>query len=281
MASATALPLREEIEYPASDGEPMAEADPHRQDMTYLVDALGDHFRDQANVYVTGNLFIYYLKGDPSACVAPDLFVVKGVAAHNRKTYKLWQERRVPCLVVEVTSRSTQTKDEKKKSLYARLGVKEYFRFDPEGEYLNPRLQGFRLGANGRYRRLRPAADGTLRSRTLGVAMGVEADRLRLTGTTGERLLRYTESEGARRAAETEVVVHATRAAQNAMRAAQQAAAREVAEERAEREAAARRAADDRAELEAAARRAADDRAEREAAARRALEEELARLRGE
>ncbi len=59
--------------------------------------------------------------------------------AHNRKTYKLWLERRVPCLAVDVTSLSTRRKDEKKKPLYARLGVKEYFRFDPEGEYLNPR----------------------------------------------------------------------------------------------------------------------------------------------
>lgn len=273
MASATALALRDEVEYPESDGQPMAETDLHRNDMTYLVDALGHHFRDRPDVYVSGNLFLYYEEGNPSACVAPDLFVVVGVKSHQRKTYRLWEEGVAPCLVVEVTSESTRLEDErKKKPLYAKLGVREYFRFDPEGEYLEPRLQGYRLGG-GRYRRMRPAADGSLRSRALGLVLTLEGDRLRVIDiASGEPLLRFEEEAASRRAAEREVVFQATRSMEYVTRAARQAATRRAAEERAEREAA-------RAEREAAARRIAEEERRKVEERNREMMAEIERLR--
>ncbi len=295
MASVTALPLRDEIEYPESDGQPMAETDLHRDDMFYLVEALDDHFRDRPDVYVSGNLFLYYEQGNPHANVAPDLFVVEGVAKHKRETYRLWEEGVAPSLVVEVTSKTTRKRDEEfKKPLYARLGVREYFLFDPKGEYLTPPLQGFRLRGAG-YRPLRPAADGSLKSYNLGISLRVDDGRLRMIHTaSGELLLRGEEARqkareeaAARQAAENEAVVQAARAAQRAAQAAQEEAARQAADERAAQEQAARRAAEERAAQEQAARQAADERAAQEQAARQAaderaarLEEELARLRG-
>ncbi len=271
MASvAIALQLPEDI-YPESDGQPMAEADRHRKDMTYLVDALGYHFRDRPDVYVTGNLFLYYEEGNPAACVAPDLFVVVGVAPGDRKTYRLWEEGRVPSMVVEVTSKSTQRKDQEKKSLYARLGVREYFMFDPEGDYLQPSLQGFRLRGR-QYRPLGSAADGSLRSRALGLTLTVEGNRLRMIeSATGVRLLRLDEAHSQTQAAENEAVKQAARAVQQATRAAQEATARRAAEQRSAEEAAARRAAEEQLAEEAAARRAAEERIAR-------LEEKLARI---
>ncbi|HEX9945115.1 MAG TPA: Uma2 family endonuclease [Thermoanaerobaculia bacterium] len=190
----TAIPFQKEIVYPESDGQPMAESDLHRKEMTYLIEALGEHFAQEADVYLAGNLFLYFKKGDPRSVVAPDLFVVRGVAKGDRKVFKLWEEGRAPCLVVEVTSDSTQDEDlSKKKTIYERLGVEEYFLFDPLGDYLDPRLQGFRL-AGGRYEKARPEVDGSLLSRTTGVTFRLEGPKIRLVETaSGRPLLRYEE----------------------------------------------------------------------------------------
>ena len=216
----SAIPFQKEIFYPESDGEPMAESDLHRKEMTYLIDSLGDYFLPVPNVYVAGNLFLYYAQGDPRAVVAPDTFVVKGVPKKDRKTYKLWEEGKVPCLIVEVTSDTTQDDDlDRKKSVYERLGVEDYILFDPLGDYLDPRLQGYRL-LQGRYRPSRPERDGSLVSQAIGVTFRIEGTHLRLTETgSGKSLLRYQESmermrrteallaeeTAARRAAEEEI----------------------------------------------------------------------------
>ena len=199
----TAIPFQREIVYPESDGQPMAESDLHRKEMTYLIDALTDHFRPAADVYVAGNLFFYYKKGDPRAVVAPDLFVVKGVAKRDRKVYKLWEEHRSPCFVVEVTSDTTRDEDlSDKRTVYERLGVEEYFLFDPLGDYLDPRLQGHRL-VNGRYRPARLERDGSLVSGTANVTFRVEGEHLRLTeASSGASLLRYEEHAARARQAE-------------------------------------------------------------------------------
>jgi Uma2 family endonuclease len=192
----TAIPFQREIVYPESDGQPMAESDLHRKEMTYLIDALTEHFRRADDVYVAGNLFLYYKKGDPRAVVAPDLFVVKGVAKRDRKVYKLWEEHRSPCFMVEVTSDTTRDEDlSDKRTVYEQLGVEEYFLFDPLGDYLDPRLQGHRL-VNGLYRPAPLEADGSLISRTTGVTFQIEGEHLRLTETSsGKPLLRYEEYE--------------------------------------------------------------------------------------
>jgi Uma2 family endonuclease len=191
----TAIPFQREIVYPESDGQPMAESDLHRKEMTYLIEALTEHFRQADDIYVAGNLFFYYKKGDPRSVVAPDLFVVKGVAKRDRKIYKLWEEHRSPCFVVEVTSDTTRDEDlSDKLTVYEQLGVEEYFLFDPLGDYLDPRLQGHRL-VNGRYRPAPLEADGSLVSRTTGVTLQVDGEHLRLTETaSGRSCLRYEEA---------------------------------------------------------------------------------------
>lgn len=204
MACMGAIPLqRGEIYYPESDGQPMGESDLHREEMNYLIKGLQSHFQGDPNVYVAGNLFLYYKKGDPRSVVAPDVFVVQGVSGEPRRIYKLWEEGESPCLVLEVTSDSTRDEDlDRKKVLYERLGVEEYFLFDPLGDYLSPRLQGYRLAGN-RYQPAPAEVDGSLRSLTTGVTLRMEGERARLVKTaTGEPILRFEESEAARRAAE-------------------------------------------------------------------------------
>jgi Uma2 family endonuclease len=219
--------ITKEIDYPESDGKPMAESDVHRDWMVLLIELLRFFFAGQ-RVYVSGNLLLYYVEGDPSRSVSPDVFVVKDCDPRRRRIYKVWEEGKGPDFALETTSRKTRRQDlGPKMDLYARLGVGEYFLYDPLSEWLNPNLQGYRL-VNGRYVRLEPDATGGLVSEQLGITFRVEDGQLALYVTaTGERLMSGAEQ------------------------AAEQASARKVAEARARREANARRAAEKRArELE-------------------------------
>jgi Uma2 family endonuclease len=235
----SAMPLEQEIEYPTSDGQPMAETTLHRKVANDLIEGLENHYADVPDVWVGGNLFLCYERGNPSACRAPDVLLAKGVAKEDRPNYLLWEET-PPSLIVEVTSRKTRREDQRdKKEIYERIGVEEYVLFDPYGDYLRPRLQGYRL-SSGSYQPLLPAADGSLTSRTTGLTLRPEDKRLRLVDTaTGKPLLWTDELEEAQARAEKERAQAESRAAAAEARAAE-------AEARAAEEAAARRALEER-----------------------------------
>lgn len=143
------------IVYPDSDGQPMSESDATRDYLIYGVEVLKLYFKSRPNIYVSGNLFIYYEEGNPKASVSPDVFVVFGVSNRKRRSYKTWEEgNKLPSFILEITSRTTKRQDETEKpQLYARLGVTEYFQYDPTADYLNPQLRGFQL-VEGRYQPL-------------------------------------------------------------------------------------------------------------------------------
>ena len=186
----TIEPLHD-VEYPESDGEPMAETDVHRDEMLALIDALKWRFRKEPDVYVAGNNFVYYEEGTPKAVFSPDVYVVRGVPKGQRRTFKLWQERHAPCFVMELSSRKTWLEDiGNKKALCQHLGIAEYFLYDPEGDVVKPPLQGFRLEA-GRYEPIAPDTDGHLASAALGIIFRLD-EALRLharDASTGELLL--------------------------------------------------------------------------------------------
>jgi Uma2 family endonuclease len=194
------------IHYPETDGKPMAETDVHIDVLIYLREALRDYFRDAPQVYVAGNMLLYYEEGNPAACVAPDVFVVQGVPKGERRIYKLWEEGQPPAVVFEVTSRGTRLEDlGTKRAVYAMLGVREYFVYDPLGEYLQPPLQGYRLH-EGEYQRMPPGSAGELVSQVLGLELRLEEGRLRvINSSTGDRLLTPAEAQAARRVAEAEL----------------------------------------------------------------------------
>lgn len=196
------------IDYPESDGQPMTESDPTRDYLIYSVEVLRQFFQSRSDVYVSGNLFIYYQQGSRQAVVSPDVFVIFGVANRQRRSYKLWEENyRVPSFILEITSRTTWEIDEvEKPARYAQLGVQEYFQYDPTGDYLTPSLKGQTL-VEGQYRPLTPEiySDGQLcfHSQTLKLDLRLTAGALRFyIPATGERLLTYQESEQARQEAE-------------------------------------------------------------------------------
>ena len=161
---ASSVPAPAPVDYPSSDGKPVAESDHQFIPLTYAADRLRLHFRHRDDVYVAGNLLIYYEEGNPNARVAPDVFVVLGARRRMRMHYLLWEEPKAPDFVLEITSRATRGEDQGlKRQLYRRLGVREYWLYDPTGDYLEPVLQGLELVA-GEYVRLgqRELADGTL-----------------------------------------------------------------------------------------------------------------------
>jgi Uma2 family endonuclease len=166
--------------YPTWSKYPMPETDWHRDLMFALIEVLKAYFAGAPLVYVSGNLLIFYEPGNKRKHVSPDVFVVRGVAKHDRPNYLVWEEGKGPELVIELTSKTTRKQDlEKKFQLYRDvLKVQEYFLFDPLGDYLKPRLQGFRLRAR-EYHPIRPVAD-RLPSKVVGLHLEPNGRDLRL-----------------------------------------------------------------------------------------------------
>ena len=193
------------IDYPETDGQPMAETPEHRDVMIDAIQVLRRHFAGRPDVYVSGNMMMYYEEGEPRRCVSPDVFVAVGVEDKDRRTYLLWREAKGPDFVLEVTSKSTRRNDQvTKRALYEWMGVSEYVLYDPLGEYLSPSLQGFAL-SGGRYveleRRRLSGGARALHSEVLGLSLHVRArDRaLRLHDpVSGEDLLTPVEAAAAR-----------------------------------------------------------------------------------
>ena len=210
---------------PDSDGQPMADGDEHYRAIFSVRGTLEVLFRNRGDIYISGDLLLYYDPDDWGKSVAPDVMMVRGVSSRRRRSYVLWEEGKPPDCVLEVSSPDSGRTDRvRKRELYERLGVEEYFLFDPVyGDRRHEgRLQCFRL-YRGRSVPIGPVGPtgsvAELASEVLGVSMRPEAKRLRLRGlSTGKDLLYPDETEEARRTAERE--------------RAREAAARQAAEAR-------------------------------------------------
>ena len=198
-----------DIHYPTTDGK--------RKPLTYLIEALDYYFQNERHVYVSGDLLIYYEKNHPQKSVAPDVFVVLGIPKRNRDIYQTWVEGKAPDVVIEIASPTTYHKDEQiKPELYQRLGVKEYFQYDPTGDYLPLPLSGRKLDDQGQYQTLatQTLTDGTLiiASDILRLELRLEDDELRVFDpNTKEYLLTYYEEADARRLAEKQAMLERKR----------------------------------------------------------------------
>ncbi len=189
VATAVVVPPADVI-YPDGDGKPMAETGIHVLVMVALIGTLREYFRHRSDVYTIGNIFLYYEEGQPKSRRSPDVMVVKGVdASYHRRSFKTWVERAVPSVVIEITSDETADEDMgPKRELYERLGVREYFLFDPLHDYLERPLMAYRLIGN-QYEPLPPAEDGGVLSAELGLRLVPEGENLTLIDfRTGERL---------------------------------------------------------------------------------------------
>jgi len=217
------------VDYPTSDGRPMAETDLHRAIMMDVIETLQGYFASQPDVYVSGNLMVYYVEGNPRVFRSPDVFVVRGVPNRERRLYKTWEEGKFPQVVIEITSKSTSTEDlEQKHDIYQDLWqVPEYFLFDPFEEYLSPSLIALRL-ADHVYEPI-PAEDGRFFSEELGLYVYRDGRELAFWNPTTRQRVRRPDVV-ARMIAEQEREAAESRAASAEARAAAERAAREQLE---------------------------------------------------
>ena len=182
-----------EIFYPESDGEPMAETDFHAKLLTDLRIALKMFFAEREDVYVTGNIMFYYEEGEPKEVISPDVMVCFGIPKGNRTSYKTWEENDVvPSVVIEISSRGTWRKDRvEKRALYAMLGVKEYFIFNPLDVKSDFSFVALSL-KNGEYAAME-IKNGRAQSEVLNLELVVKDKTLRLFNPATNDFLKTTE----------------------------------------------------------------------------------------
>ena len=168
---------RPEVEYPDTDGKPMADNTWQAATMRYAGEVLTIRF--QGRGFVATDLLVYYREGDNQARVAPDVMVVLGVDGSHRFNYRIWAEGgRVPDFVLEVVSDSKQERDSmEKRTLYAELGVREYFRYAPLSRRMAG-MGGHRLVGEvlheGQWETLPRLGEEQLRSKVLGLDLRVK-----------------------------------------------------------------------------------------------------------
>ena len=181
--------LIDEIKCPPTDlesDEPELESDLHREQIDLLIRLLKYYWRDRQDVYITGNLTVYFneqqLKNRDFR--RPDVFVVMDAEKRDRKSWVLWGEGgKYPNLVIELLSSSTAKVDRgKKKQLYQDVWrLPNYFWFDP----YSLEFAGFKL-VNGKYEAIPHTDSGLLWSDQLELYLGIQERQLRWFNADGE-----------------------------------------------------------------------------------------------
>jgi Uma2 family endonuclease len=144
--------IPKEIFYPSEDGEPLAETSVHADAIIATVAVLRNYLAEKFAVrspVVLADQFLYYAQGFSRLRVAPDVMVIFDIPQQPYDNYKIWETGKVPSIIFEMTSASTQAHDQaKKRELYESIGVQEYWLFDPKGEWIPEKLRGYRRQAN-------------------------------------------------------------------------------------------------------------------------------------
>lgn len=185
------------IEYPDSDGEPLAENTKQLWWIVLIFGNLSALFRDQPDVFVAADLFWYPVEGHPGVRLAPDALVVFGRPKGHRGSYMQWVEGNIPLTVVfEVLSpKNTVQEMSGKFAFYEEYGVEEYYVYDPDTNHLTVYLrQGTAL------RRIRPVADFV--SPRLGIRFDFSGEEMVIFGPDGQRFVTLHEEKLARQQAE-------------------------------------------------------------------------------
>jgi Uma2 family endonuclease len=195
--------LENGVNYPSSDGKPMAETYLHVLTIRYLLDALEDALAEREDVFIAGNMNWFWDEGHPKRRRAPDVMVVFGVEPGPRRSFRSWKEGgAVPAVCFEMASARTW-----KNNLgivrkdYEENGVREYFIYDPTDEYLpDGPLMGFRRRGN-RFIEIEPDEADAMVSQELRLCLVPEGLMLRLVDIdSAQRILTRIEQNATSRA---------------------------------------------------------------------------------
>jgi len=183
----------------------MGESSQHHTVTGYLEDVLKWLFQNQTcSVYV--NLNFYVTDDEDEYPIAPDLAVIKGVPFRHEISWRIGVSGPAPQVVFELASDKTWKRDLDEKPLtYARIGVQEYYAFDPYEPPLplsrrkGRRLFGWHLDADtGLMRQVPPQSDGSLWSAQLTSWLRPDGMFLRLYDPFGRRRLTKGEVDEAK-----------------------------------------------------------------------------------
>ena len=201
----------------------------HSELVRYLVQVLTWQFRGQKCI-VHKNLNFYHTSDPNEYPMDPDIAVIKGATFQYIRSWKIGETGPAPQVIFEIGQEETWKRDLEEGPLRcARMGVEEYYVYDPEdpplGGDAGRRLFGWQLDkTSGEMREMPVGQDGRLWSEHLDSFLVPDGQYLRLYERQSRLCL--TEAEAQTRRADAE------------------AEARHAAERRADLEAEARRAAE-------------------------------------
>ena len=251
-------PIEDEVYY-YYDAHPteedlMGETPPHSWLVHYLIDVLTWLLHKQLCA-VHENYNFYQTTKEHERPLVPDIALIRGVPQQEVRSYRVDVYGPPPQVVFEFASEETWRKDLlKKPGAYQRMGVEEYYAYDPNWPALPlSRRRGQRLfawqrdPADGILHEISPDSSGRIWSPFLQSYLVPDGKLLRLTDRFGNR--RLTEAEDEKKRADAE-----RKRAREERRRAEEAA--KLAEEE-------RRRAGEAAKLAEEERRRADEEARR------------------
>ncbi len=192
-----------------TEGDLMGQTSVHARLRRYLMDVLTWLFwgqrcaiYDSLNFYQTPDVYEYPM--------SPDIAVIKGVDDDDVTSWRVNKDGPAPQVVFEILSAKTWKADlNEKPAHYARLGVQEYFAYDPNTPLLDrkasSRLAGWQL--DPLTRQMQPLSllpNGSLWSVHLDSFLVPGGKRLYLADRQGHRRLTQAQAEKRRADAEAQ-----------------------------------------------------------------------------
>lgn len=173
------------VYYPTSDD--MGEHELQRLIMEELRPLIERWLRARGvTAHAGADTFFYYVKGDPTQRIAPDIYVLAGVPQDEIvASWKLWELGRAPSFALEIVSSDALKDYDDVPAVLGRLGTRELVLFDPEartGSKRRARWTVFRKSERGFMREVQ-TFDDRVHSEVLGAW-------LRVVGSGSSRRIR-------------------------------------------------------------------------------------------
>ncbi len=214
----SAVSQSQTIEYPDSDGLPMADNTLQFQWIVTIQGSLDWIFRDRPDVFVAGDLLWYPVEGNNKLRAAPDAMVVFGRPKGYRGSYMQWREDNLPPQVVfEVLSPGNRPREITRKfQFYDTHQVQEYYVIDPDHNFIDGWIR-----QAGVLREI-DALDGWVSPR-LGIQFQIgEGQPVRILQPDGTPFLTYQEARALTNEARQHAEHESARAEQESARAEQE-----------------------------------------------------------